>query len=130
MDRMTLKGMEFFGYHGVFAEENKLGQRFRVELELRLDLREAAERDDIEASVNYADLHALTKATVEGPPFKLIEALAGHIASRVLDTYTMINEVTVRLTKPHPPFDIHFDGVVVELSRKRDADGRIIASWS
>ena len=130
MDRMTLKGMEFFGYHGVFPEENKLGQRFSVELELRLDLREAAATDDIEASVNYADLHALTKTVVEGPPFKLIEALAGHIASRVLDTYTMINEVTVRLTKPHPPFDIHFDGVVVELSRKRDADGRIVASWS
>ncbi|WP_020620871.1 dihydroneopterin aldolase [Paenibacillus daejeonensis] len=130
MDRMTLKGMEFFGYHGVFPEENKLGQRFRVELDLRLDLREAAASDDIEASVNYADLHALTKTVVEGPPFKLIEALAGHIASRVLDTYTMINEVTVRLTKPHPPFDIHFDGVVVELSRKRDADGRIVASWS
>lgn len=130
MDRMTLRGMEFFGYHGVIPEENKLGQRFRVELELRLDLREAAARDDIEASANYAEVHALVKEVVEGPPCKLIEALAGRIATRVLDTYTMVNEATVRVTKPHPPFDIHFDGVVVELSRKRDADGRIVASWS
>jgi 7,8-dihydroneopterin aldolase/epimerase/oxygenase len=129
MDTMTLKGMQFFGYHGVFAEENKLGQRFGVELELDLDLRKAGQSDDLEETINYAELHALTKKIVEGPPFKLIEALANAIASKVLDTYTIINEVAVRVTKPHPPFDIHFDGVVIELRRKRDEYGKIVAVW-
>ena len=46
--------------------------------------------------------------------FRLIEALAEHIASKVLDTYTIIDALTVRLTKPHPPFDIHFEGVTIE----------------
>jgi len=123
MDRMTLKGMRFFGYHGVFPEENKLGQQFIVDVELRLDLSGAAATDDLERTVNYAELHALVKAAAEGPPFKLIEALAGNVASRVLDAYTIVNEVTVRVTKPHPPFDIHFDGVTVELCRKRDGHG-------
>jgi dihydroneopterin aldolase len=126
MDHMTLKGMQFFGYHGVIPEENKLGQRYYVELELQLDLRQAAESDEIGQTVNYAEVHALTKTIVEGPPFKLIEALAGHIASRLLDTYTMVNEVAVRVTKPHPPFDIHFDGVTVELRRKRDEHGKSV----
>ncbi|MBD2848399.1 dihydroneopterin aldolase [Paenibacillus sp. IB182496] len=130
MDRMMLKGMQFYGYHGVFEEENKLGQRFGVDLELLLDLREAAASDDIAQSINYADLHALTKEIVEGKPFQLVEALAGAIASKLLDSYTRINEVTVRVVKPHPPFDIQFDGVVIELRRKRDAHGQIVAAWA
>ncbi|MGG4142084.1 dihydroneopterin aldolase [Paenibacillus algorifonticola] len=127
MDRMLVKGMQFYGYHGVFAEENRLGQKFGVDLELLLDLEKAATMDDLEATVNYAELHALTKKIVEGTPFKLIEALAGSIATQLLAAYTMINEVTVRVTKPNPPFDIHFDGVTVELRRKRDADGRVVS---
>lgn len=126
MDKMIVKGMRFYGYHGVFAEENKLGQQFYVDLELRMDLEQASQTDDLSYTVNYAEIHAFTKSIVEGPPFKLIEALTGHIASSVLEAYTMVNEVTVRVTKPHPPFDIHFDGVTVELCRKRDADGRTI----
>lgn len=124
MDKMTLKGMRFFGYHGVFPEENKLGQQYIVGLELHLDLSEAARTDDLTYTVNYAEIHALVKIIVEGPPFKLIEALAGHIASGVLDAYTSVNEVTVFVTKPNPPFEIHFDGVTVELNRKRDGHGQ------
>lgn len=126
MDRISVKGMRFYGYHGVFPEENKLGQQFHIDLELSLDLEHAAAHDDLTSTVNYAELHALAKEIVEGPPFKLIEALAGRIASRVLEAYTMINEIIVRVTKPHPPFDIHFDGVTIELARKRDDDGRIV----
>ncbi|MBW7454485.1 dihydroneopterin aldolase [Paenibacillus sepulcri] len=120
MDRMILNGMRFFGYHGVIPEENKLGQQYIVDVELKLDLTQAEKTDDLAHTVNYAETHALVKFIVEGPPFKLIEALAGHIASRLLDAYTSVNEVTVRVIKPHPPFDIHFDGVTVELCRKRD----------
>ncbi|WP_168123479.1 dihydroneopterin aldolase [Paenibacillus sp. HB172176] len=126
MDTMSVKGMRFYGYHGVFPEENKLGQKYIVDLELSIDLERSAMTDDLNYTVNYAELHALTKSIVEGPPFKLIEALAGHIASQVLTAYTRINEITVRVTKPNPPFDIQFDGVTVQLRRKRDSDGRII----
>ncbi|MFC5704263.1 dihydroneopterin aldolase [Cohnella faecalis] len=127
MDRMKLKRMVFYGYHGVFPEENKLGQQFFVDLDLRLDLGKAAESDDVNDTVNYAEIHALVKEIVQGPPVKLIEKLAANIAHGVLGTYTSINEATVSVTKPHPPFDITFDGVVVELRRKRNADGSIEA---
>lgn len=120
MDKMIVRGMRFFGYHGVLPEENRLGQRFIVDVELSLDLEEAAAADDLTKTVNYADLHARVKAIVEGPPCRLIEALARRIATDLLATYTNINEALVRVTKPHPPFDIHFDGVTVELRRKRE----------
>jgi 7,8-dihydroneopterin aldolase/epimerase/oxygenase len=126
MDRMVLKRMVFYGYHGVYPEENKLGQKFYVDLDLRLDLSKAARSDDVEDTVNYAEIHAMVKRVVEGQPVKLIEALAEKIASAVLGTYTIINEATVSVTKPNPPFDITFDGVTVELRRRRDGGGNVI----
>ncbi|WP_068621770.1 dihydroneopterin aldolase [Paenibacillus tuaregi] len=119
MDKMTLTRMEYYGYHGVFEEERKLGQRFYIDLELKLDLHEAGVNDDLTRTVNYAEVHELVKKIVEGRSFKLIEALAECIASEILDTYTVIDELTVKVTKPHPPFDIHFQGVTVELLRSR-----------
>ncbi|WNS42168.1 dihydroneopterin aldolase [Paenibacillus sp. MMS20-IR301] len=119
MDTMTLHRMEYYGYHGVFEEERKLGQRYYVDLQLELDLQKAGLTDDLEQTVNYAEAHVLVKNIVEKKSFKLIEALAEHIASAVLDTYTVINAVTVKVTKPHPPFDVHFQGVTVELRRSR-----------
>jgi 7,8-dihydroneopterin aldolase/epimerase/oxygenase len=119
MDKITLSRMQFFGHHGVFAEENKLGQRFYVDAELILPLDKPGKSDQIDDTVNYAEAFFLIQRIVEGKPFKLIEALADCIASELLHTYTSINEVTVRVIKPHPPFNVHFDGVTVEINRKR-----------
>jgi dihydroneopterin aldolase len=116
----------FYGYHGVYPEENKLGQKFYVDLDLRLDLSKAARSDNVEDTVNYAEIHAMVKRIVEGQPVNLIEALAEKIASAVLGTYTIINEAAVSVTKPNPPFDITFDGVTVELRRRRDGGGNVI----
>ena len=123
MDSMQMKGMRFYGYHGVYTEENKLGQHYIVDLDMRLDLERAGQMDDLEATVNYAEVYAHIKTVVEGPPFKLIEALASNIASRVLEVYTMVQEVTVRVTKPNPPFEVFFDGVTIELNRSRGRSG-------
>ncbi len=121
MDKMKMNNMRFFGYHGVFPEENKLGQHYMVDLEMAIDLEDAANTDDLDKTVNYAEVYEEVKAIVEGAPVKLIEALAGNIATRVLDVYTMVQEVTVRVTKPSPPFKVFFDGVAVELTRSREA---------
>lgn len=118
-DKIILSRMAFFGYHGVFPEENKLGQQYIVDVEMALSLAKSGLSDNIADTINYADAHTLIQHIVEGPPFQLIEALAERIASELLRTYTMINEVTVRVVKPNPPFKIFFDGVTVEIHRKR-----------
>ncbi len=119
MDKMILKAMQFYGYHGVLNEEQKLGQRFVVDLELGLSLREAGLSDDLEATVNYAEICDHVKRIVEGSPFRLIEALAEYIASSLLESYTKIINVTVRVLKPNPPVSVHFAGAVVEIERTR-----------
>ncbi|WP_068777639.1 dihydroneopterin aldolase [Paenibacillus sp. FJAT-26967] len=119
MDKLTLTRMQFYGYHGVYAEENKLGQRYYVDVEMCLPLDKPGRTDNIDDSINYADAYAVIKEVVEKRTFKLIEALAEQVASSLLETYTSIDEVTVRVIKPHPPFDIHFEGVTVEITRRR-----------
>lgn len=120
MDRMKLERMEFFAYHGVFPEENRLGQSFLVDVELGLDLSAAGHSDALELTVNYAEAYERIRDIVERRTFRLIEALAESIASDLLHHYTDIQELTVRVTKLRPPFRAQLAGVSVEIRRKRE----------
>ena len=120
-DRLSLLGMRFDGRHGVLAEEKETAQPFEVDVLLRVDLSDAAERDALEATVDYAALHDLVRAIVEGPSFDLIEALAGAIAHATLAATdpAVVNEVEVRVRKPKAPIDGAFDTVEAALRRRR-----------
>lgn len=115
-DRILIQGIQFFGHHGVREEERKLGQRFRVDVELALDLREAGRRDDLAASVDYEKVHALVVEIGTGEQFRLLEALAARIASALLERFPA-RQVTVRATKPSPPIPGVMGGVTVEITR-------------
>ncbi|MEO3948088.1 2-amino-4-hydroxy-6-hydroxymethyldihydropteridine diphosphokinase [Gorillibacterium sp. CAU 1737] len=122
MDKMTLTRMQFYGYHGVFPEENKLGQHFYVDLELTLPLSRAGFGDDLNETINYAELYGRVRTIVVDRTFRLIEALAEHIAQDLLAAYPVLQEVLVRVTKPNPPFEITFAGVSIELRRSRPVE--------
>jgi len=120
MDQIHVSGMRFYGYHGVFPEETKLGQRFNVDLSVGLDLRNAGERDDLNESVNYAALYEKTKMIVEGEPVQLVETLAHRIAEAVFETDGKIETVRVKVIKPDPPIAGHYDHVAIEIHRTRE----------
>jgi dihydroneopterin aldolase len=111
--------MEFYGYHGVFPEETRLGQRFVVDLTVFVDLKKAGETDELEHSVNYGELFRVCKEIVEGKPFKLVEAVAEKIAEIVLSQFTLVSEVTIKVIKPDPPIPGHYRSVAVEITRRR-----------
>lgn len=118
-DRMQLHRIELFGRHGVFEEERRLGQRWIVDLDLQIDLRTAGVSDQLEHSINYAEIYNTVKQIVEEESYQLVEALTERIAAVLLAQYALIAEATVRVTKPNPPFDIHFQGVTIEMTRVR-----------
>lgn len=66
MDYIHLKDMQFYGYHGVLAAETTLGQRFRANVSLAVDMTKAGETDDLSYTVNYAEVYALCRDIVEG----------------------------------------------------------------
>ncbi len=101
-DKIELKGMVFYGYHGVASEERKLGQRFFVDLEMERDLSKAGLSDDPDDTVNYALVFDRVKEIMEGPSRKLLENLAETIAKQVLDGYDL-DAVRVVVRKPEVP---------------------------
>jgi dihydroneopterin aldolase len=120
VDRIILAGMRFYGYHGVYPEEARLGQSFTVDVELYLDLRAAGQTDDLRKTVDYGKVYATVKRLVEGRPFKLIEALAEHVAAQVLEGFAPVAEVVVRVHKPNAPIPGPLDAVTVEIRRRRE----------
>ena len=116
-DRMLLKNMVFYGYHGVFAAERELGQRIEVDLELIYNLTDAARHDDLEAGVNYVDVYTLVKEIVEEREFNLMEALAQIIVDEVFGAFP-VEEICIRVRKPYPPVGGVMEAFEVELRRK------------
>ena len=116
-DVLRVRNLRFFAYHGVFPEEQTLGQFFEVDLEIHGDLAEAGQSDDPTQALNYVHLCQLVEQAVTGRRFNLVEALAEHIAQTIGAAFPPI-EVTVRVRKPHPPVQAHFDGIEVEMHRR------------
>ncbi|MDX1805892.1 MAG: dihydroneopterin aldolase [Paenisporosarcina sp.] len=118
MDYIHVNDMEFWGNHGVFAEETKLGQRFRVTLSLAVDLQEAGQTDNLDKTVNYAEAFFICQKIVEGQPVKLVEAVAERIATEILTTFKgRVKGCKVIVIKPDPPIPGHYRSISVEITR-------------
>ncbi|KAB7704289.1 dihydroneopterin aldolase [Bacillus aerolatus] len=122
MDKIYVTGMEFYGYHGVFPEENQLGQRFRIDAVLEVSLKKAGESDNLEDSVNYGEVYQVCKEFAEHKTFKLIESIAEHISSALLKKFPAVLACTIKVIKPNPPIPGHYDHVAVEITRRRTED--------
>ncbi len=118
-DRIILKDLAFYGYHGVMLEENKLGQRFRIDIECGLDLNRAGRTDIVEATVSYADIYELVKEATEETRYKLIEALAQHIIDRLFARFAAFEWIRIRIRKPDAPVPAVSGEFAVELFRQR-----------
>ena len=120
MDYIHLNEMEFYGYHGALPEETRLGQRFRVTVSLATDLSGAGKTDELDKTVNYAEVYSVCRSVVEGKPVKLIETVAETIAEEIVKNFAdKVFGVRVVLVKPDPPIPGHYSSVSVEITRGR-----------
>ncbi|CAN5909932.1 dihydroneopterin aldolase [soil metagenome] len=120
-DRILVEGMVFHGRHGVLATERELGQRFVVDVAMRLDLRPAGVSDDLELTVDYRNIHEKVRKIVEGEPMDLIEAVAERVAASILESDRKIEHVRVKISKPDVRLEgTALDGSAVEILRRRD----------
>lgn len=102
MGKIKLSAMEFYAFHGVYAEERKNGNRFDVNLTVEYDFEGAVKNDDLMQTLDYCTLYELTKAVMENP-MNLLESLALQIASNIKHEFPSINEVIVEVSKYDPP---------------------------
>lgn len=101
-DRILLSGLRLEGRHGVEADERARPQHFEVAIECSTDARAAAERDALEATLDYRRLRDIAAEVIEGPSRVLVETLADMIASRIVAELA-VRWVRVRVTKIAPP---------------------------
>lgn len=120
MDYIHLRDMQFYGYHGVLKEENVLGQRFRATVSLAVNIQKAGLTDELNDTVSYVGVYDLCKEVIEGKPYKLIEAVAETVATKILESYQgQVLGVKVEIIKPDPPIPGHYKEVAVEITRGR-----------
>ena len=120
LDKIVIKDLEIFAYHGVFEEEKKNGQPFVITAELFLDLREAGMTDSLEKTVNYAEVCELIRNVMLEEKYNLIEAAAENIANTILIKYEIIKSVHIIISKPEAPIDMIFNTVCVDITRKKN----------
>lgn len=119
MDKIFIDNLEIFANHGVLKEENALGQKFVISVALECDTRHAGKKDNLDNSVNYADVCRLIEDVMKNNTYQLIEAAAENIAQEILIKYEKVRGVTVNLKKPWAPILMNVDTVGVEIERKR-----------
>lgn len=120
LDRIRLNGLQFYGYHGVRAQERKAGQHISVDVTLKLDLRKAGRTDSLKHTVDYTSVYELVKNVVLNDQCRLIETIAERIANRILENHKSVCEVEVSVRKHNPPVGGIAESVEVSILRKRE----------
>ena len=116
---IRIKNAVFYAYHGVKQDEQNLGGKFEIDIDMICDMAGAAEADSLKHTVDYEKVYNYLQRVATSRKYYLLEALGHAIAKGLLLEFKGIDEVTVRLRKPHPPVKGVVDFVEVEINRKR-----------
>ncbi|MHA2609470.1 MAG: dihydroneopterin aldolase [bacterium JZ-2024 1] len=121
-DSIILKGMQFYGHHGISEAERKAGGRFSLDVQVVAHRIAAGKTGKLEDTVDYGKLNRIIRDIVEGKNFRLIEELAEHICESILKEFPIAKAVHLTLKKYHPWVPGLLDYVAVELHRERPSE--------
>ena len=120
MDKIIVKGLKLFAYHGVNPEEKVDGQNFVLDITAELDTKKAQYSDNVDDTVSYAKIIKTVRAVFTEKSYDLIEAAANRVGVAIMQTYPEISRVTVLLMKPEAPIKAEFEYVAVEQTITRE----------
>ena len=120
LDKIRIKNATFYAYHGVADDEQNLGGKFDVDLEIRGDFSGASDSDNLKNTVDYEAVYTVIQKTVTQKKYYLLEALARTIAKELRKQFSAIKSVTVTVRKPHPPVKGVVDCVEVEVTEPNE----------
>ena len=117
---LFIDNLEVFANHGLFEEENKLGQKFIFDIECELNYKNAMFSDEMTDSISYADIAEVVVKTATTNTFNLLERLAGEILKNIFTEFSQIENIKLKINKPGAPIKYHFEkcGVEVNVSRE------------
>ena len=118
MDKIEIKELEIFANHGVFPEENVLGQKFVISATLYTSTRTAGLTDDLTASIHYGEVSQMITRFVQEHTYKLLETVVENLARMLLLTLPSLQKVTLKIEKPWAPVGLPLKTVSVEITRE------------
>jgi len=116
---IRLHNAVFYAYHGVLTDEQNLGGKFEVDVDLHCDLAWGAKSDNLKDTVNYERVYDCIRTLVLDKNHFLLESLASSIGKGILKNFSKVNSVTIRVRKPGAPVKGVIDYVEVELIETR-----------
>ncbi|MEN8191911.1 MAG: dihydroneopterin aldolase [Bacteroidota bacterium] len=117
---IRIKNAHFYAYHGALEEEQNIGGKFEIDVDMETDFSEAAKTDELHLTVNYHEVYKFIDKVVHGEKFYLIETLASRIAEGLLQKFEEINKLTIRVRKRNVPVGGMLDYVEAEIVKTRD----------
>jgi dihydroneopterin aldolase len=122
-DIVFVRGLSLHAYHGVMQHEAEVGQTFKLDLELDIDLAEASLSDRLAHTVGYDQVVEVAREAFCGQRYRLVEAAAGAVADAVLNRFRQVAGIQVTVHKPHAPIAATFADVGVSITRLRRNHG-------
>jgi dihydroneopterin aldolase len=118
MNKIKLKNIRTFSYHGCLIEESKIGSNYRVDLEIEADLTTSANSDKLKDTVDYVHLN---KIVIEEMAIRseLLEHVAKRIVDRTLKELNLVQKVTVEVSKLNPPIGGDVEEVTIIIDGNR-----------
>lgn len=113
-----IDGIRLHARHGVLPQEQLTGNDYIINVRASYDISRAMQTDDVADTLNYAEVYNIIKEEMSVPS-KLIEHVAGRIANRLMNSYSQISSVMLRITKCNPPMGADCNGAGVEILVKR-----------
>lgn len=119
LDIIRLTNAVFYAYHGVLSDEQALGGKFEIDVELHCDLRKGAKTDHLKDTVDYERVYDCVKNSVMNRKHFLLESLGQAIIDGIFRNFRQVRRVNVRVRKPGAPVKGVIDTVEVEMFRPR-----------
>lgn len=120
MDKILVRNLKIFAYHGVHPEEKENGQNFIFDIDAYVDLSEPCKSDRVDDTVNYSRIIAETAEIFTCHKYDLIEKAAQSVADGLFERFDKIQSLRILLKKPEAPIKVDFDFVGVEIYRERE----------
>ncbi|MDD3362824.1 MAG: 2-amino-4-hydroxy-6-hydroxymethyldihydropteridine diphosphokinase [Hespellia sp.] len=117
MDKIKIENLQVFAKHGVFPEENVLGQKFLISAILYTDTRKAGKTDDLTASIHYGEVSKFIYNYMQGHTYQLLERVAESLAEELLLHTPHLEKVQIEVKKPWAPVGLPLDTVAVQIER-------------
>ncbi|MBR3768028.1 MAG: dihydroneopterin aldolase [Clostridia bacterium] len=120
MDKIIIKGLKLFAYHGVNEEEKIKGQNFELDITVWLELEKPCETDNVEDTVSYAKIIKKVREVFTAEKYDLLEKAAQVVSDAIFAEFPKVSESEILLKKPEAPIRADFNYVAVEIRRKRN----------